>query len=345
MIHKPSRMQAAVSLGAAAALLLTSCSGQGDEGEGDLSKLTVTMPVIPPFFQITTPWVAQDQGFYDDFGLEVKLVSLDSGITALRGSMAKSADIAGVPTPSVINAAAQGSDVKAFFSYSHALDVQLVVTPDVESCEDLRGKTLGIDEVGGFGEVLTRKFYASCGLTPEDVTYTNVAGAQAQAMVQGQTSSGVLHIDQAAEAMSKFPDAGLQPLADFWHELPDWHYSGFVAPESLLEERREDVVAFTAANILATEFMKDESNKEAVLDTAEKVTQKSRDILSDAYDAFLANGLWPETHGYPKDMVEYTIDQQVQLGNITNDQAPSYEDLVDVSIYEEALALIDAQGR
>ena len=90
--------------------------------------------------------------------------------------------------------------------------------------------------------------------------------------------------------------------------------------------------------------MRETSNKEAVLDTAEEVTGLSREILSDTYDTFIEEGLWEYDHGYPQDMVDYTADQQVTMGNITEDQKPSYEDLVDTSIYDDALALFESQS-
>lgn len=337
---------AACAVAAGAVLLAAACSDAGDSGgsDGELSKLSISMPVIPPNFVHVMPWVAQDQGFYEDFGIEADLVSLDTGVTALRGAEAGSADIAAVPTPTLINAVAQGGSAKAFYTYSAKLDVQMVVTDDINSCEEFEGRVVGVDEVGGFAEVLTKKFYSSCGLTQDDVKYGNFPGAEGQAMAQGQSVSGVLHIDEAAGVMQEFPDAGLKSLANLWDIVPDWHYAGYAAPQEILDERRDDIVAFTAANIKANEFMRDTANKEAVLDTAEEVTGLERDILSDTYDTFLEDNLFPDDNGYPRNMVEFTADQQVELGNIEEGQKPGYEDLVDVTIYEDARALVDEQA-
>jgi len=302
------------------------------------------MPVIPPNFVHVMPWVAQDQGFYEDFGIEVELLSLDTGVTALRGAEAGSADIAAVPTPTLINAVAQGGSVKGFYTYSPKLDVQLVVTGDISSCADLGGRVVGVDEVGGFAEVLTKKFYTSCGLTQDGVTYGNFPGAEGQAMAQGQAVSGVLHIDEAAAVMQQFPDAGLKSLVNLWEVVPDWHYAGYAAPQQILDERRDEMIAFTAANIAANEFMSNPANKEAVLDTAEEVTGLDRAILADTYDTFLEDDLWPDDNGYPQPMVDYTADQQVELGNIDESEKPAYEDLVDASIYDEARSLVDSQS-
>lgn len=347
-----SRSKITTLVAAASILVLAACSDDGssaDAGsaggdEGELSQFSVSMPVIPPNFVHTMPWVAQDQGFYEDFGLEVELITLDSGVTSLRGAEAGSADVGTPPTPTLINAVAQGSSVKAFYTYSPRLEVQLLVTPEIESCEDLGGNVVGVDEVGGFAEVLTKMVYQSCGLTQDDVTYGNFPGAEGQAMAQGQAVSGVLHIDEAAGVIAQFPDSGLYPLVDLWNEVPQWHYAGFATTDEIIEEKRDEIVAFVAANIAANEFMRETGNKDAVLDTAEEVTGLTRDILSETYDIFIAEGLWEYDNGYPQDMVEYTIDQQVELGNITDDQRPSYEDLVDPTIYEDALALFESRS-
>lgn len=347
--------RAVTTAAACGALLFTAACGGGGGGDaagpsseggggGEREKLIVSMPVIPPNFVHVMPWVAQDQGFYDQFGVDVELVSLDTGVTALRGAEAGSADIAAVPTPTLINAVAQGGSAKAFYTYSDKLDVQMVTTADVNGCEDLRGKVVGVDEVGGFAEVLTKMYYTSCGLTQEDVTYGNFPGAEGQAMAQGQSSSGVLHIDEAQGVMEQFPDAGLKSVVNLWDVVPDWHYAGFAAPESILQERRDAIVAFTAANIAANRFMTDTANKEAVLDTAEEVTGLDREILSQTYDTFIEDELFPDDNGYPQEMVDFTADQQVKLGNITEDIKPTYEQLVDTTIYDDALALYEEKS-
>lgn len=342
---KSSWRAATVVLLVGTVLVTSACSSEAAKpSDAKLSKIVVSMPVIPPNFVHVMPWVAQDQGFYKDFGLEVELLSLDSGVTALRGAEAGSADIAAVPTPTLINAVAQGGTVKGFYTYAAKLDVQMVVSKDISSCEDLAGRVVAVDEIGGFAEVLTKKFYMSCGLSQDDVKYGNFPGSEGQAIAQGQAVSGVLHIDEAAAVMAQFPDAGMHSLVNLWDVVPLWHYAGYAAPQSILDEKREEIIAFTAANIMANEFMSDSANKEAVLDTAEKVTGVSRDILSDTYDTFLAGNIFAVDNGYPQDMVDYTVAQQVELGNIKESEKPAYEDLVDVSIFDEARALVDARS-
>jgi ABC-type nitrate/sulfonate/bicarbonate transport system substrate-binding protein len=111
---KKSSWSAGVAIAFSTMLIVTGCASDTESAAGDgkaLEKIAVSMPVIPPNFVMVMPWVAQEQGFYKEFGLEVDIVSLDSGVTALRGGQAGSADIAAVPTPTLINEVGQGATV------------------------------------------------------------------------------------------------------------------------------------------------------------------------------------------------------------------------------------------
>jgi NitT/TauT family transport system substrate-binding protein len=333
--------------GAALVLLLTACGGGGDDsasgggGGSESNKIVVSMPVIPPNFVHIMPWVAEAEGFYEDFDVDVEIVSLDSGVTALRGAEAGSADIAAVPTPTLINAVGSGSDVKGFYTYSPGIEVALVAQEDINSCEDLRGKRLAIDEVGGFADALFTQYYTSCGLTKEDVEYVSFPGAEDDALVNEQADVGLLHIDEALAILEEFPDAPLKNLVNLWEVVPDWHYAGYAAPQEIIDRKRDALVKFVAANIAAKDFMSDPANKEKVLDVAEEQTGLSRDVLSETLDLFLEDEIYPDDNGYPQQMVDFTAEQQVAVGNV--DEAPAYDQLVDPSIYEDALELVEKQ--
>jgi NitT/TauT family transport system substrate-binding protein len=319
-------------------------ASEDEAAGGDLEEVVVSMPVVPPNFVMIQPWIAEEQGFYDKFGVPVEIISLETGIAALRGAQAGSADVGAAPTPALIAANAEGAVVKGYYTYSPGLEAQMVVTEDVQSCEDLEGKVLGVDEVGGFAEVLTRAVYSSCGLTQDDVQYQSFPGAEGQAMAQGQAASGILHIDEAENIMRQFPEAGLHVLADLWETVPLWHYAAYASPQEILDTKRDSIVAFTAGNICSTRYMQDTANKDDVVAFAADLTEVPEDIVATTYDTFVEDEIWPDDHGLPEDMIEFTGRQQVELGNIAEGDLPAYEDVVDLTIYEDATALVDEQG-
>ena len=79
------------------------------------------------------------------------------------------------------------------------------------------------------------------------------------------------------------------------------------------------------------------NNKAKVVEIAVKYTQQDADAVAQTYDILANAGAWPVNDGLPKDMVEWTINNQVELGTIKAEDKPSYEKLVDLSIIEAAL--------
>ncbi len=100
---------------------------------------------------------------------------------------------------------------------------------------DLRGKNLGIQEVGAFREVMTRAVLHSAGLTPQDVNYVPVSSAgYIAALTANKIDTAILHIGQAYMARTK---RGVPPLlgpalgghAQLW-------YGTFSSTEDLLRK-------------------------------------------------------------------------------------------------------------
>jgi ABC-type nitrate/sulfonate/bicarbonate transport system substrate-binding protein len=79
------------------------------------------------------------------------------------------------------------------------------------------------------------------------------------------------------------------------------------------------------------------NNKAKVVEIAAKYTQQDSDAVAQTYDILANAGAWPVNDGLPRDMVEWTINKQVELGTIKAEDKPSYEKLVDTSVVQAAL--------
>src|SRR5205823_11796872 len=131
-------------------------------------------------------------------------------------------------------------------TYAPKLSVVITAASDIKTPRDLKGRKIGIQEVGGFNEVMARLLLQNAGLTPQDVEYVSVSTAnRVSSMVQGQTEATTLHIDQFYAATALKPD--LVVLARMWDVVPDWWYSAFVAREDTIKDRHEDLVNFMTA--------------------------------------------------------------------------------------------------
>jgi NitT/TauT family transport system substrate-binding protein len=298
-------------------------------------KVVFGVPVTPPNVVHIPPYVAKEMGFFAENNIEAEFVTFEGGTQTLRGSVAGGLDITGTSADPAIIAAARGAGTKVVGSYSHKLSQSMLVQGDIKSCKDLKGRKIGIQEVGAFNEVMSRAVMASCGLTQKDVQYIPVSTkGRVPGLLSGQIDTAILHVDQALVAKKKKADLNI--LVNLWETLPKWVYAAYIAPEKEIGSNRQLYVDIMATLIKANRFIY--NNKAKIVEIATKYTQQDADVISQTYDLLANAGAWPVNDGLPRDMVEWTINKQVELGTIKAEEKPTYEKLIDVSVVQAALS-------
>jgi NitT/TauT family transport system substrate-binding protein len=298
-------------------------------------KVVFGVPVTPPNVVHIPPYVAKEAGFFAENNIEVEFVTFEGGTQTLRGSVSGGLDITGTSADPAIIAAARGAGTKVIGTYSHKLSQSMLVQGDIKNCKDLKGRKIGIQEVGAFNEVMSRAVMASCGLTQKDVQYIPVSTkGRVPGLLSGQIDTAILHVDQALVAKKKKADLNI--LVNLWETLPRWLYAAYIAPEKEIASNRQLYVDIAAALIKANRFIY--NNKAKTVEIAAKYTQQEPDVVSQTYDLLANAGAWPVNDGLPKDMVEWTINKQAELGTIKAEEKPSYEKLIEVSVVQAALS-------
>ncbi len=274
-------------------------------------KVVFGVPVTPPNVVHLPPYIAKEMGFFNDLNIDVELVTFEGGTQTLRGSVAGGLDITGTSSDPAIIGAARGAGTKVLGTYSHKLSQSMLVQGDIKSCKDLKGRKIGIQEVGAFNEVMSRAVMASCGLTQKDVEYVPVSTkGRVAGLFSGQIDTAILHVDQAIVAKKKKADLNI--LVNLWEPLPKWLYAAYIAPEKEIKENRQLYIDLMTALVKANRFIY--SNKAKTVEIGIKHTQQDADAVAQTYDILAAAGAWPVNDGFPKDMVEWTINRQVELG-------------------------------
>ena len=297
--------------------------------------LVIGMPVTPPNLPHLGVYVAKDLGYFDEEGINLELAAFESGLQSLRGGVSGSVDILGASSEPVINAISRGAKIRSIFSYAHRLTVVMATQESIRRPADLRGKNLGIQEVGAFREVMTRAVLHSAGLTQQDVNYVPVSSAgYITALIGNKIDTAILHIDQAYMARTK--KASLHPLVPLWEIMPSYWYGTFSTTEELLRKDSDLLARAVAAIIKAHRFMY--RNKERTLDLASKHTGYPKEVLGPAYDALAAAKVWPVNDGMPAEMVQVTINKMVEIGLLKENEKPKVEHVVDRGPANAALA-------
>jgi len=300
----------------------------------DRLKLRFGGAITPPAMVHLGPYVARAMGFFDDVGLDVDILSFDGGIGALRASKF-AVDVVGTSGDPLFQTIQNGQQFRAIGAYAARLSVVMMSGRDVKSTDQLKGRKIGIPEVGGFNQVMAQLVLERAGISPDDVQWVNIAAAdRLPAIVDGRIDGSVLHIEQYYAAANAAPE--LNVLARLWEVAPEWWYSAFVAPQEVVDTKREALIRFMTAVIRAQRFMY--TNPVETKRIAVEVTRRQPQDVDQAYDDLARGRVWSVNDGMPRGPIEYTIRRDSELGVIRKDDLPTYDQIVEQSIVEEAIS-------
>jgi NitT/TauT family transport system substrate-binding protein len=325
-------------VGLVAVTLLASACGGGGGPSGTPSpaakatctqkSVQIAVPVSPPNVVHIPPYVAKDLGYFKDENLDVEIKRFEGGVGAFRSVASGAVTLAGTSSEPAINAIGQGAEVKVVYTYAPNVDVSLVARPEIKTLADLKGKKIGIQEKGGFADVMSRFALQKAGIDPKDVSFvtTTTAGRVPQ-LVNGTVDTGILHIDQTLIAQKQLP--GLHVLADMWEILTGYQYSVYVASSSTIKSDPATVECMVRALMKADRAIYDPAMKNKIIDIAAKYTTEDREIVIQTYDKLLKAKAWPQNEGFPKGNIEGVVKSLKDNGQLSKDL--TFDDIVDLS--------------
>ena len=309
----------------------------------DAPKIVLAPPGVPPIFIAIQLFVAQEQGFFKKYGGDVELRQFDNGTAAARavasGDIDASLSLTGVIISQIANA---NVNVVGIYGYPRP-DFQLDTTNTAKAaCADVKGQQVGIDTPGGARSLALKQILASCQMTLDDVQQVALGSNTSQAMIAGQLSYGILHLDDVPDIEGHGKKvAVIKTLLD---ADPAAQNDLIVVRKDRLAEKRDGFVRLVAGLIAAAKFMADPKNEDRVATIAE-VTGRSHELARNALRGYLKYWLWAiDDDGMNQKNLEAFIAQQVKAGNIKEGKTPpTYEQLVDPTIWRDANALVAKQ--
>ena len=113
-----------------------------------------------PFFRVANGtsgenpavlWVGVDRGFYRKHGLNVEVVFMRSGPLAMSALASSDVQMVFTSSNNVLNVAAGGLDVVVIGNVVGRLEGDFMARPEIKKPEDLKGKQIAIQSIGGGG--------------------------------------------------------------------------------------------------------------------------------------------------------------------------------------------------
>lgn len=302
-------------------------------------SVKLAVPVTPPNVVHIPPYVAMDLGIFKEEGLNVELSRFEGGVGAFRAMASGSVDLAGTSSEPFITAASQGAEVKAVYSYAPNVDVAFVVGANIKSPQDLKGKSIGIQEPGGFADVMSRLVLKKYGISPSDVKFvTTTTAGRVTELVAGHVDTGVLHIDQVKTISQKTP--GIHTLVNMTDVVTSYQYSLWAASADGLKSNAAKMECLVRALIRADRTLYDTSKRQQLLDVIARNTKEDAQVVADTYDELVKLKAWPQNEGIPKANIDGTVKSLKENNQIQT--TPSFNQIVDLSIARKVVQQLGA---
>ena len=303
-------------------------------GAAAAQDITVGLPTSPPNVVHMPVIVAQDLGLYKKYGITVKTVSLNGGVNVFRAMLAGNLDVGMSPGTVSIVGRSKGSPTRMISANLVKYEASMIVRDNVKDMADLKGKRIGINEPGGFADIISKSVLRAAKIDPKDVHFVSIATEDVPALVADQVDTAILHVEQEMLAKSKVPT--LHAVARMWEVQPKTLYTVAVATEKSIKEKQKQLQAFVTANMEATRILY--TDKAQVMPIIVKHTGYPEKVISETYDFMVKNCIWDANSGLGAERINFTGGIMERAGNIEKGKVPKYEDIVELSFAKKAIA-------
>jgi len=338
-LNRPRRNAALLAVAAGIMLTMSACGGNsaGGQGSGSVTTITLGSPGIPPVISGLLPYIAQKEGFYRKYGVNVVIRNFQTGTDATRAVATGQLDAAIMPPALLMELAAKHVPVLGIQGQEVPDWVVVSTDPAVTSCSQLKGQGVSVDAVGGIRYVALASMLKSCGLTVQQIKPLVFPGNNApQGMIAGQIKVGVLHLNELIDVQQRL-GSKVHVVMRMSQTSPKTMYEMYGVLKPTLEKKRQAFVKMVAAQIAALRWMANPANldKAAQLGT---VVGDPETVMKQALQQYLRMGFWTlNGSGMPAVNVNNMIHVQIAVGNLTSSSAPAYARIVDQSVYADAL--------
>jgi ABC-type nitrate/sulfonate/bicarbonate transport system substrate-binding protein len=303
-------------------------------------KLTATAIGRPPIFSNIFADVGEAMGYWKKAGLDVTFRWFQRGTDTAKAVVTGDAAIGFTATPPAANLIASGAQIVIVAGMPN--QDWVVASDEAKDCKGLKGKTVAADGINNTRYLYLQSVLASCGLKISDVKPIDLANAPlVKAGLAGQVHSGIFHIDELVRV-----EHGTKKwnLIDHPKSISEGlHYAVLVASKKAIQENREGIVRFLVGWIQTQKFMgsKDPKDQQKFAEIAAKAGSADVAIMKNAIGAFQKINYWVDNDGLNQKQMMSQVDELVKVGSMKA-KPPTYEALVDKSLYQEAAKRVAA---
>ena len=235
---------------------------------------------------MASSWVAHDADIFRKYGLQVEVIVMPSGMQGASALIAGQVDFVQLAGGTIAGAVVGGADVKIVATYVGTLVQNLVVRPEIEKPDDLRGQSLGISRYGTSLHTGARLALKHFGLEPgKDVFIVEIGSGDwlVGALQGGRVKAAVFGYPATTRAIKLGNKILLHiPTLGFPYAA-----NGVATRGHIIRDEPELVRRFVSAQVEAIALMK--RDRAFTISVLRKYLRlDNSDLLSEAYDIQIA---------------------------------------------------------
>jgi NitT/TauT family transport system substrate-binding protein len=273
------RILATVTAGIACLAVLSGAAlGQGKPEKTDV---TIGLPVTTSTF--LPLYMAQEEGYFKNQGLNVKIVPFHGGTEMVRAMLAGSVDVGVTALRGVTLGIKAQQPIKVFYGGFDMALFDWYATKNIKSLADTKGKRFGVSRIGSSTDFLTRYALKKSGVDPKEVKIIQGGGSvpRLAAMDAGQLDVNILASPEKFIAADK----GYNLVYKQTQIAPDYPFHVFFAPEAFLTKNPNTVKALLRGFVRGVRKAK--SDKARSVKLLEERVKLDKKYASRAYDDFI----------------------------------------------------------
>lgn len=276
------RTAGAVAVGMVAALALGACGGGDDEG-----KVRLATGVDASYAAV---FVAEDQGFFEDEGVDVEVSTLEGGPAMAQAVIAGQADMGTQSDATTVSQMASGPRLTALMDFQHSdTYIKVVWGPKVTDAKQIKK----IATLPGLMTFATVRYLEEQGIDPDTVELVTATPPDVPVMLKnGDADATVIYEPWAQRTIDEAGGKAVANIGDFGVRYAQW----LIADSDWLKENEESAAKVAAAFDKANAFMRDNPEE------TQKIVEKAIKIPA-ADTAAIMDELVLETRDLDEEML------------------------------------------
>ena len=210
-------------------------------------------------------WVGIEKGIFRKHGIDASMIQVRSGALSVAALIAKEVEGVWPALSTVLSTVSGGVKLSCINSPTHKIPRNLIVRKEITAIEELRGKVVGVQSIGGGFWLQTMIIFDHLGVDPDKfglkVRVIGDGPVIAQALMTGNIDAAAL-----TYALSEVPlKTGFRSLADAAELKAPYQGPGICALKESLASRPDFYLRLTRGLAEASAFILDSGSKADVV--------------------------------------------------------------------------------